>query len=216
MKEKVLIIGPNGAGKGTLLDGFMKGREERYQILSMSGILSNVKHNDPVLGAQIDKIMKAGELVPDEIILNLLIKEINGVHDKTVIMDGCIRTLAQAEAIVHAGLTPDAVVVVHAEDEKIFERAEDRLVCSKCRKVYTKSNFRPAKVEGICDVCGAQLVKRPDDERKKVQKRLNQYKRETIPAIEYLKNNGAIIFTIFNNTTPDFAQECFTDIVGMF
>ncbi|MBR3614122.1 MAG: nucleoside monophosphate kinase [Clostridia bacterium] len=216
MSTIVLVVGKNGAGKGTLLDKFMNGREEEYQILAMSGLLTKVRETDPELWAKIDAIMKSGELVPDDIILKIVSKELNSAA-KTVICDGFPRNLAQAKAMINAGHVPAAVIEVYLEDEQVIQRAGLRRVCSKCRKSYTVAGgHNPPKQDGICDDCGSPLVKRPDDEEEVVRKRLNQYEQQTYPVIEFFENAGAITFEVDNSRDGSAAQIEFEEILDLF
>lgn len=212
----IVLVGKNGAGKGTLLDKFMAGREEEYRILAMSGLLSKVKDTDPELWEKIDAIMKAGDLVPDSIILNIVGKELES-ETKTIIFDGFPRTVAQAEAMIEAGYVPDAIIEVYLDDELVIQRAGERRVCSKCRKSYTVAGgYNPPKQDGICDDCGAPLIKRPDDEEVLVRKRLAQYKEQTYPVIKVLEAAGAVVYCVDNCKDDNNAQFAFNEILNLF
>ncbi len=212
--SKIVIVGKNGAGKGTRVGKFMAGRENRFQVMAMSGLLGKVKDTDPELWAKIDAIMKAGELVPDNIILDIIGKELEAT-DKNIIFDGFPRTVNQAEAMVTAGLVPDAIVEIYVDDEVVVQRAKDRVVCSKCKKPYTLNDYDPPKQAGICDICGAPLVRRPDDEEELVRKRLKQYQEQTYPVIEILKEAGAVYYRVDNGGNSA-AQDEFNEILNMF
>lgn len=215
--SKIVVVGKNGAGKGTLLDKFMAGSgEATFRVFAMSGLLSNVKETDPVLWEKIDAIMKAGDLVPDSIILEIIGKELEGC-EQNAIFDGFPRTVAQAKAMVEAGLTPDAVVEIYLDDDLVIKRANERRVCSKCRKSYTVAGgYNPPKQDGICDDCGAPLVKRPDDEETLVRKRLKQYKEQTYPVIQILEEAGAILYEVDNSGDDGRAQIEFNEILDLF
>ena len=215
--SKIVVVGKNGAGKGTLLDKFMEGKgEATFRIFAMSGLLSKVKESDPVLWEKIDAIMKAGDLVPDSIILEIIGKELDGC-EQNAIFDGFPRTVAQAKAMVEAGLVPDVVIEIYLDDELVIKRASERRVCSKCRKSYTiAGGYNPPKQDGICDDCGAPLVKRPDDEETLVRKRLNQYKEQTYPVIQILEEAGAVVYTVDNSGDNADAQLKFNEILNLF
>lgn len=213
---KVVIVGKNGAGKGTLRDKFMEGKGDKYRIVEMSSLLSKVKETDPELWNEIDAIMKAGDLVPDSIILGIIKKELEG-EKRSIIFDGFPRTEAQAKAMIEYGLTPDAIIKIDLPDELVVKRASERRVCSKCRKSYTVAGgYNPPKQDGICDDCGAELVKRPDDEESVVRKRLDNYRKQTYPVIEVLYNAGATPYCIDNSEDNDDAQNIFNEIMNMF
>lgn len=211
----IVLVGKNGAGKGTRLARFLKGREDRYQVLAMSSLLEKVKDTDPELWKKIDAIMKAGDLVPDDIILDIITKEL-GETTKTVVFDGFPRTVAQAEAMIAKGVIPKAVVEVYVDDDVIIERAKQRIVCSKCKRPYTLNDFDPPKVEGICDECGAPLIRRADDDEPIVRKRLKQYKEQTQPIINILADVGVVNFKIVNEGDNDRIQALFDEVMSMF
>lgn len=214
--SKTLIVGKNGAGKGTLLDKFMEGKGDKYRIVAMSSLLTKVKETDPELWAKIDAIMKAGDLVPDSIILGIIEKELEN-ETRSIVFDGFPRTAAQAKAMIEYGFTPDAIIEVDLPDHLVVKRASERRVCSKCRKSYTVAGgFNPPKQDGICDDCGAELVKRPDDEENVVKKRLAQYQEMTYPVIQILTAAGATAYCIDNSKDDDQAQVRFNDIMKMY
>ena len=214
--SKILLVGKNGAGKGTLLDKFMEGKGDKYRIIAMSSLLTKVKETDPELWAKIDAIMKAGDLVPDEIILGIIEKELKG-ETRSIIFDGFPRTKAQAKAMIDYGLTPDAIIEVDLPDALVIKRASERRVCSKCRKSYTVAGgYNPPKQDDICDDCGAPLVKRPDEEESVVKKRLVQYMEQTYPVIEILSGAGASAYCIDNSKDDDQAQNRFNAIMKMY
>ena len=214
--SKILLVGKNGAGKGTLLDKFMEGKSEKYRIVAMSSLLTKVKETDPELWAKIDAIMKAGDLVPDDIILDIIQKELEN-ETRSIIFDGFPRTKAQATAMIEYGLAPDAIIEVDLPDALVVKRASERRVCSKCRKSYTVAGgYNPPKQDGICDDCGAPLVQRPDDEESVVRKRLVQYMEQTYPVIEILSKAGARAYCIDNSKDDDQAQNRFNEIMKMF
>ncbi len=214
MSSKIILVGKNGAGKGTRLSKL--GREDDFHVLAMSGLLGNVKNTDPELWEKIDAIMKAGDLVPDDIIIGIILKEIEKI-DKSIIFDGFPRTMAQAKAMLEAGIVPDAVVEVYVDDDAVIRRAKDRVICSCCKKPYTLNDFNPPKVEGICDDCGAPLVKRPDDEEAIVKKRLNQYQEQTFPIIDFFSLSGVDVYTVDNNdNAKENPQEVFNRIMSMY
>lgn len=214
--SKILLVGKNGAGKGTLLDKFMEGKGDKYRIVAMSSLLTKVKETDAELWAKIDAIMKAGDLVPDDIILGIIKKELEG-ENRSIIFDGFPRTLAQAKAMIEYDLTPDAIIEVDLPDALVVKRASERRVCSKCRKSYTVAGgYNPPKQDGICDDCGAPLVKRPDDEENVVRKRLVQYMEQTYPVIDVLTRAGARAHCIDNSKDDDQAQIRFNQIMKMY
>ena len=214
--SKILLVGKNGAGKGTLLDKFLEGKGDKYRIIAMSSLLTKVKATDPELWAKIESFMNAGALVPDEIILGIIEKELEG-EERSVIFDGFPRTVPQAKAMIDYGFTPDAIIEVDLPDALVLKRASERRVCSKCRKSYTiAGGYNPPKQDGICDDCGAPLMKRVDDEEEKVKKRLADYMEHTYPVIEILSGAGANAYCVDNSKDDDCAQKRFNEIMRMY
>lgn len=209
----IVLTGKNGAGKDTRLAKFMEKNHAKYQVMGMSDLLRKVKETDPQLWGTIEQIMKEGGLVPDEIILHLVAEELKSAT-KTVICNGFPRTDVQAKAMVAMGHRPDAVVELHVDDDVVVQRAKDRIICSKCKKPYTLNEFNPPKVEGVCDDCGAPLVKREDDEESIVRKRLAQYNEQTPMILEILIGAGSEYHRIDNNAPS--AADSFEKVMKMY
>ena len=142
--------------------------------------------------------MDAGKLVPDSIIIEMMAGKIKN-SNKTVFLDGFPRTVGQAEAMLKAGIIPDIVIEFDVDDEVVIQRAKDRLVCSNCGEPYTTNEFKRPNVEGVCDICGGKLARRKDDEEAVVRSRLEVYRNETYPVLQFLKKQGVDINTIDGN-----------------
>ena len=206
----IVLFGKPGAGKGTRLSEFLEGREENYYVLSVGNLLRKARKEQTELGKQASKYMDAGELVPDEII-NAIVLEGIKKEQKPVITDGFPRTVAQAEAMLEAGIMPDMVIEFCVDDEVVIQRARDRIVCEACGEPYTTNDFKPPKEEGVCDKCGARLIKRKDDQEETVRNRLVVYEQETYPVLEVLANANVKICSI-NNASPD-SREKFQELM---
>lgn len=211
MRNVTVLFGKPGAGKGTWLDNFLKEREGQFEVLSVSNLLREAIKNKTEAGMAAKSYMDAGELVPDDIINNLVISWIKSAK-KPVFTDGFPRTVAQAEAMLEAGVYPDKVVHFYVDDEVVLQRAKDRIVCEKCGTPYTTNAFKRPKVEGICDKCGGTLIKRKDDNEDVVRNRLKVYESETYPVLDVLRQAGVDIFTI-DNTTGQAAGKNFLDLL---
>lgn len=194
-----LPIGKPGAGKGTRVSKFLKGREDQYEVLGTSALLKAEVKAQTELGKRAKACMDAGNLVPDEIVIGIVIGAIRNAK-KTVILDGFPRTVNQAKALLDADIYPDSIIKFYVDDEVVVERAKDRIVCADCGEPYTLNNFNPPKEPGICDKCGGVLKKRKDDEETTVRHRLNVYQEETYPIIEFFKEKGFAVHTIDSNT----------------
>ena len=192
---KIIMLGAPGAGKGTQA----KKIAEKYQIphISTGDIFrANIK-NGTELGNKAKTYMEQGLLVPDELVCDLVVDRVkqddcaNGY-----VLDGFPRTIPQAESLDGAlkamGQKVDYAVNVEVPDENIIRRMGGRRACLACGATYHVENIPPKK-EGICDVCGANLVLRDDDKPETVKKRLDVYHEQTQPLIDYYTNAGVLV-----------------------
>ena len=210
MENVIVLLGKNGAGKGTRLKEFLKGREDQFDAVSVGDLLRKAREDNTELGQKAANYMDSGLLVPDDLINALVIEGLQNAK-KPIFMDGFPRTVPQAEAMLRAGICP-LVIEFYVDDEVVFERARNRIVCKSCGATYTLNNFDPPKKEGICDNCGGKLGKRSDDQEETVLKRLNVYKKDTYPVLGFLESYGIRTFTI-DNHEPDSARRLFAEIV---
>lgn len=210
MKNVFVLFGKPGAGKGTRLEEFLKGRKDEFDVLSVGNLLRNARKNETELGQKAAYYMDAGLLVPDDIIIEIAIEGLKNAT-KPIFTDGFPRTVSQAEALIRAGIYP-LVIEFYVDDEVVFERARDRIVCKSCGATYTLSSFDPPKKEGICDNCGGELGKRSDDCDDTVRNRLDVYQKQTYPVLDFLGKFGIRTFTI-DNYEPESASRLFADLV---
>lgn len=210
MKRVIILFGKPGAGKGTRLSEFLEGRDEQFETLSVSTLLKKARKDQTEIGKTAAIYMDSGKLVPDEIICKIVIEAMHK-STKTVIIDGFPRTVKQAEVMFETGLYPDIVINFDVDDNIVIQRAKDRLVCDVCGEPYTTNNFKRPKIEGICDKCGGNLIRRKDDNEEIVKNRLKVYHTETLPALDVFKNRNIKIFTI-DNTSED-AGEKFKELL---
>ena len=186
-KMHLIFLGPPGAGKGTIAAKI----KEAYGIahISTGDILrENVKRGTP-LGKLAERYMQAGDLVPDDIIVEMVENRLQEPDcSKGFILDGFPRTLPQAEALdrilekLKAKL--DAVILLEVDDETIVKRLSGRRVCPKCGAIYNVS-FNPPKADSLCDHCGERVMQRNDDKEEVVRQRLAVYRERTAPLIDY-------------------------------
>lgn len=205
------LFGPPGAGKGTQWDLYEATSTISYNNLSVGNILrKNVAAGTP-LGQAAQAYMASGGLVPDDIINGLVIDEIKN-SSAPVVLDGFPRTVGQAQALIDAGITP-VVIYFHVDDEIILKRAENRIVCFKCSSTYTRDDFKPPVVEGVCDNCGSTLGRRSDDDPEIVKHRLEVYRSETLPVLDVFRNHNVKIFEIDNSRSAE-ARKQFAEIMS--
>lgn len=183
---RLILLGAPGAGKGTQAAQIT----EHYGIPQISTgdmLRAAVKAGTP-LGLAAKKIMDAGELVSDDIIIGLVKERLQQPDCKNgFLFDGFPRTIPQAEALEQAGIPIDAVVEIAVPDEVILERMSGRRVHVASGRTY-HIRFNPPKVEGKDDVTGEDLVQRPDDKEETVKKRLQVYHSQTEALVGFYQN----------------------------
>jgi adenylate kinase len=169
--------------------------ELRGAHVSTGDLLRAARREGTQLGQRAQKYMDAGELVPDQLILDLVKEHLGGIGRGThVLFDGFPRTTAQAtgldDVLAHLGRRVDKVVLFEAPDETIVKRLSGRRSCPECGAVYN-TYFNPSKVDGKCDRCGGTLVQRQDDASSTVQRRLEVYRDQTAPLVSFYETAGA-------------------------
>lgn len=191
----LIILGAPGSGKGTSATVL----REKYNLAHIStGDLFryNLKENTP-LGIEAKAYMDKGALVPDDVTIRMVEDRLNQPDcEKGYILDGFPRNIAQAEALdkilASKGAKIDAVVYVICDDEVIMVRVTTRRVCEKCGASFNVK-YMPTKVEGVCDVCGGKVYQRSDDNAETVAKRLDTYRENTKPLIDFYNARGIIV-----------------------
>ena len=178
----LILLGAPGAGKGTQAE--LLTQKLSIPAISTGNMLREAIANGTELGLKVKQYMDEGNLVPDELILGIVADRVTQPDCQNgFILDGVPRTLAQAEALEAKGVKIDHVVSIEVEDSEIEGRMTGRRVCSKCGASYHVV-ANPSKTEGICDLCGGELMIRKDDAPETVRKRLQVYHATT----EVLKN----------------------------
>lgn len=191
---KIIMLGAPGAGKGTQA----KRIAQRYGIPHVSTgdiFRANIK-NGTELGMKAKAYMDAGNLVPDEITIGMLLDRIHEADcEKGYVLDGFPRTIPQAESLTAAlnerGEKMDYAIDVDVPDENIINRMSGRRACLACGATYHIA-YNPPKKEGVCDQCGEPLVLRKDDKPETVKNRLEVYHQQTQPLIDYYKKEGIL------------------------
>jgi adenylate kinase len=191
----ILIMGPAGAGKGTMSDLIVK----EYDIPHISTgdmLRENVSGNTP-LGQEAKSYMDAGHLVPDDVINAMVEKRLQEPDcQKGYLLDGYPRTLVQARAFEQIaqkiGRPVECVIALGVDIEVLKERITGRRICPKCGAIYHIHN-KPSKTEGVCDVCGSNLVQRKDDTVEQLMVRMDEYDRNTKPVIDFYRESGKTV-----------------------
>ncbi|MRR51083.1 MAG: adenylate kinase [Rhodocyclaceae bacterium] len=186
---RLILLGPPGAGKGTQA-GFITERFSIPQISTGDMLRAAVKAGS-TLGVEAKKIMDAGGLVSDDIIIGLVKERLQQPDCANgYLLDGFPRTIPQAEALRAAGIGVEFVLEIDVEDEEIITRMSGRRVHPGSGRTY-HVRFNPPKVEGIDDVTGEPLIQRDDDKETTVMKRLQVYRSQTLPLVDYFQKWAA-------------------------
>jgi len=180
---KIILLGPPGAGKGTQAN-LIKEKFSIPQISTGDMLRAAVSAGTP-LGLEAKKVMDAGGLVSDELILGLVKERVNDDDcENGYLLDGFPRTIAQADGMVSLGIDVEYVVEIKVEDSAIVERMSGRRAHLASGRTY-HVEFNPPKVEGKDDVTGEDIVQRDDDKEETVKKRLDVYHEQTSPLVKY-------------------------------
>ena len=180
---RLILLGAPGAGKGTQAN-YIKEKFNIPQISAGDMLRAAVKAGTP-LGIAAKKVMDAGGLISDDIIINLVKERIKEADCASgFLFDGFPRTIPQAQAMKDAGIPVDYVVEIEVDDSEIVKRMSGRRVHLASGRTYHVM-FNPPKVEGKDDITGEDLVQRPDDVENTVIKRLNVYHEQTKPLVDY-------------------------------
>lgn len=190
----IILIGPPGSGKGTQA----KLLEDKYDLkqLSSGDMLRAAVAEGSEIGKKAKSYMEAGELVPDELVVEIVTDQIEKTDGKGFILDGFPRNVHQAEVLDRMlkanGHEIDRVPVIEVSDDRLVERVAGRFTCASCGEGY-HDKFKQPKVEGVCDKCGAtEFIRRPDDNPDTVRNRLDVYHEQTKPLIDYYEQQGKV------------------------
>ena len=197
----LVFLGPPGAGKGTIA---AKAKDALNIVHISTGDLfrSNIK-NETELGKVVKEILAKGDLVPDEVTVNMVkarLEEDDLKEKAGYILDGFPRTVAQADALETFGKL-DAVINFVLSEEEILKRLSGRRVCKSTGRTY-HIIYNPPKVEGRDDETGEELIQRDDDKEEAIINRLQVYQKSTAPLIEYYRQKGLLV-DIDASKSPD-------------
>ncbi|MFX1418322.1 MAG: adenylate kinase [Promethearchaeota archaeon] len=191
--KKLILFGPPGAGKGTFSGQIKKVAPEIVHISTGDIFRENLK-NETSLGLKAKSYMDKGELVPDNITIEMVRDRLNreDVQKSGFILDGFPRTLPQAEALTKI-TEIDLLLLLQVSRDIIFKRILGRFGCNNCGEIYNKYTL-PPKVAGVCDKCGAEIKfeQRADDNEQTLKNRLDAYEKNAKPLIKYYKKRGKL------------------------
>lgn len=190
---RMVILGPPGSGKSTRSKIISKLYD--LPILTTSALLREVVKDNTEQGKLIQSLMQKGELVPDEIVNQIVKDKLRKTVKTGFILDGYPRNLSQADVLSQfleeENKELDHVVQVELSTDKLLERLTKRRVCPKCGATY-HMDYNPPQKEGICDQCGSELIQREDDKPAIVRKRIEEYQKRTQPLVERYSKEGKL------------------------
>ena len=209
---KLIMFGAPGAGKGTQA-AILSERLEVPTISTGNILRAAVKNGTPV-GLQAKRYMDAGQLVPDQVIIGIIVERLGEADCRNgFILDGVPRTIPQAEALENAGVKFDCVLDIEVPDSEIMKRMTGRRACTACGATYHVV-AAPPKAEGVCDSCGGALVQRDDDKPETVQSRLDVYHSQTEPLKKFTADRGILKMVPYQNPTEATTQ-AIIEILGI-
>ena len=187
---RLILLGAPGAGKGTQAETISK--ELAIPTISTGNMLREAIQNQTPIGIEAKRFMDNGQLVPDDVIIGIVEERVSRDDCRNgYILDGVPRTIAQAEALERFGVAIDNVVSIEIDDSVIEARMSGRRVCGRCGASY-HITANPPKTDGVCDLCGGQLVIRKDDKPETVRERLTVYHRLTEPLKGFYEARGKL------------------------
>jgi adenylate kinase len=192
---KIILLGPPGAGKGTIAKALMQ-HDGSVQI-STGDILRAAVAAGTELGKQAEAAMKAGDLVTDELIMGIMEERLQQEDcQKGYLLDGFPRTIPQAKALkallAKMGEKLDCALELDIAREVIIDRLTTRRTCTNCGEIYNLKS-KPPRVEGVCDVCGSEIVQRDDETEEAIENRLQVYNQQTAPLVEFYRDEGLLV-----------------------
>ncbi|GAB1433645.1 adenylate kinase [Spirochaetota bacterium] len=196
---KLVFFGAPGAGKGTM--AARASADFSIPHISTGDIFRNAMRAGTDLGKKVKSIIESGDLVSDELTISLVKDRLkNEDCQKGWILDGFPRTIPQAEALA-VFCPPDLVIDLEVDDDTVLKRLSGRRMCKACGQIYHITNMPPKK-EGLCDKCGSPLYIRDDDKKEAVLVRLENYRNQSLPLVEYYKNRK-ILFAVDSRGNAD-------------
>ena len=211
--SKFILFGPPGSGKGTFSSQIKKVLPSIIHISTGDIFRENLKNETP-LGKKAKSYMDKGELIPDEVVIDMVRDRLNkeDVKENGYILDGFPRTLPQAKALSEIS-DPDLLLLLEVNRDIIKKRILGRYSCKKCGAIYNKYTL-PPKEEGVCNKCGAEIKfeQRSDDNEETLKNRLDTYEKNAKPVIKYYKKKKLLKRVNAENTLA-FSQEEIKDIL---
>jgi adenylate kinase len=187
-KCAIVLLGPPGGGKTTL--GRSLAARARMTVIETGNLLEGEIRRDSPLGRQIKPYKAAGDLVPVELVRQVISSVLEGVDARIILFDGFPRSIGQIEILrqllKEQHLELCGVIILTLDLQDSIKRISGRRICPNCGALYN-IHLQPPKQAGICDRCGGKLVQRPDDRMEVVRERFRSYERDTLPVIDFFR-----------------------------
>lgn len=185
-EPNVVLLGGPGAGKGTQAEKLLEDRDMEH--LATGDILRDEVDKGTELGLEAKEYMDKGELVPDDLVVDMVEKRLT--RPKGYLFDGFPRTLTQAKELEEV-IDLDLVAYIKIDESESVRRLSSRRVCAECGRIYNKL-FKPPEKEGKCDECGGDLYQRDDDKPEVIRDRFETFLDETAPLIDFYRKKGLL------------------------
>ncbi len=186
----LILLGAPGAGKGTQAEKICV--KLSIPAISTGNIIREAIKNGTKVGLEAKRYIESGDLVPDEVVIGIIKERLECDDCKNgFILDGFPRTIPQAEALNSMGVRIDTVLEIDVKDEAVVSRLSGRRVCEKCGASY-HIQYKQPSTDGVCDLCGGDLVMRKDDNPETIRERLKVYHDQTEPLKGFYKNLGKL------------------------
>lgn len=206
--KNYILIGPQGSGKGT--QAKILSQKYNLQHISTGDLLREISQVQSVLGDKIKKLVNSGELIPDEMLMEVFQNELQAI-DKTrgILLDGIPRTLNQAKLLdnvfTEENLPLPKAINININQQAAVDRVTKRRTCKRCQTPYLPTDS--SAISGICEACGGEVAIREDDNIDAIKRRLNLYYKETEPILDYYYQSYRLIKINGEQPIPDVTDE---------
>ncbi|MGQ9678330.1 MAG: adenylate kinase [bacterium] len=191
---RLVLLGPPGSGKGTQAE--LLSSQLGFVHYSTGEVFRDHISRRTPLGVKVEGFVASGGLVSDEIVLEVVDQFVRENSGRSIVFDGFPRTIPQAQGLDallgQMALELSLVVLVDLGDDEVVRRLSSRRQCRVCGKIYNLT-FRPPKIDGKCDECGGELYQRNDDREETIRARLQVYKAQTSPLIDYYQKQKKLV-----------------------